>query len=292
MHCRHCGFNNGADDHRCLRCGRRIGMAISAPASYSGANALAVAPAFDANETQDFQPVTAQAEAPRQPALFAAPAPKVIPFPVQAGKASPGASVSPAAPPRGTAPVQRAPAAPRKAPSSQQPSLDFLDSAPAGRTLGNLVPAQIVCEQAVAAPMHRFVASAIDAAFILLAFGGFMGICEVLGSSFGTGKLFWITMGLSFTLISVFYGAVFAMSGRETPGMHCTDLQLITFDGHPVEGPARAARVAATWLSFCSGGLGLIWALADEENLTWHDHISKTFPAVADSASGVVHRSR
>ena len=26
------------------------------------------------------------------------------------------------------------------------------------------------------------------------------------------------------------------------------------------------------------GGLGLVWALVDEENLTWHDHISKTFP--------------
>jgi len=22
----------------------------------------------------------------------------------------------------------------------------------------------------------------------------------------------------------------------------------------------------------------LVWALVDEENLTWHDHISKTFP--------------
>src|SRR6202041_3046551 len=29
---------------------------------------------------------------------------------------------------------------------------------------------------------------------------------------------------------------------------------------------------------FLSGGLGLVWALVDEENLTWHDHISKTFP--------------
>ena len=30
-------------------------------------------------------------------------------------------------------------------------------------------------------------------------------------------------------------------------------------------------------LSACPG-LGLVWALVDEENLTWHDHISKTFP--------------
>jgi hypothetical protein len=24
----------------------------------------------------------------------------------------------------------------------------------------------------------------------------------------------------------------------------------------------------------------LVWALVDEESLTWHDHISKTFPTI------------
>jgi uncharacterized RDD family membrane protein YckC len=287
MHCKHCGFNNGADDHRCLRCGRRIGIAFAAPASYSGANALAVAPAYEPQEIQEFQPVSAGASAaaaPQQPALFPAPASKVIQFPALAGRGAVASAASPL--PRTAPPPARKPAPP------QQTSLDFIATAPAQRTLRNEVPAQIDCEQTVAAPMHRFVASAIDAALILLGFGLFMGVCELMGSSFGTGKLFWIAMGTSFALISVFYGVIFAMTGRETMGMHCTDLQLITFDGLPVEGPVRAARVAATWLSFCSGGLGLIWALADEENLTWHDHISKTFPTVSDGAGGVVHRSR
>jgi hypothetical protein len=44
MHCKHCGFANGEDDHRCLRCGRRLsGVVIAAPPGYSGANALAQA---------------------------------------------------------------------------------------------------------------------------------------------------------------------------------------------------------------------------------------------------------
>ena len=221
---------------------------------------------------------------PQQPALFPAPASKVIQFPAPLGRA-------PAAP----APSAQPPAAPahaRKPAAAQQALLDFVAAGPAQRTLRNDVPAQIDCEQTVAAPMHRFVASAIDAAVIMLGFGLFIGVCELMGSGFGTGKLFWIAMGASFALIAVFYGLVFAITGRETVGMHCTDLQLITFDGLPVEGPCRAARVAATWLSFCSGGLGLIWALADEENLTWHDHISKTFPTVADGSSGIVQRSR
>ncbi len=217
---------------------------------------------------------------PQQPALFPAPASKVIRFPAPAGRVA------------ATPPPPAAPAQARKPATAQQALLDFIATAPSQRTLRNDVPAQIDCEQTVAAPMHRFVASAIDAALILLGFGLFMGVCELMGGSFGTGKLFWIAMGASLALIAVFYGLVFAITGRETVGMHCTDLQLITFDGLPVEGPSRAARVAATWLSFCSGGLGLIWALADEENLTWHDHISKTFPTVADGSAGVVHRSR
>ena len=40
--------------------------------------------------------------------------------------------------------------------------------------------------------------------------------------------------------------------------------------------PAPASLGAC--LSFCAGGVGLLWALADEEKLAWHDHMSKTFP--------------
>ena len=178
----------------------------------------------------------------------------------------------------------------KKKPTAQQTALDFLEAAPQQRTLRNEVPAQIYCEQTVAAPMHRFVASCVDAALITVAFGIFVAICQAFGSGFGTGRTFWIVLGAAYALISVFYGLIFAMTGRETAGMRGAGLQLITFDGLPVEGSARAVRVAATMLSFCSGGLGLVWALADEENLTWHDHISKTFPAMAEAPDSALRR--
>jgi hypothetical protein len=31
-------------------------------------------------------------------------------------------------------------------------------------------------------------------------------------------------------------------------------------------------------VSFIAAGIGLLWALVDEERLTWHDYMSKTFP--------------
>jgi uncharacterized RDD family membrane protein YckC len=175
----------------------------------------------------------------------------------------------------------------------EQGSLDFLPfTQTAPRTLKTDVPAQIYCEQPVATPTHRTIASCMDAAMILLGFGAFVLASQAAGANFGEGKFFWIAMAVSFALISLFYGLIWAIAGRETAGMRWTDLQLITFDGFPVDGRSRAVRTASIWLSFCSGGLGLLWALADEENLTWHDHISKTFPTFREYSNTFVRQKK
>ena len=70
MHCKHCGFANGEDDHRCLRCGRRLsGVVIAAPPGYSGANALAQAVMMQ-GDTGEFPPVKPALAVPAQPTLF------------------------------------------------------------------------------------------------------------------------------------------------------------------------------------------------------------------------------
>jgi uncharacterized RDD family membrane protein YckC len=95
----------------------------------------------------------------------------------------------------------------------------------------------------------------------------------------------------TFALITMFYGLLFAISGRETPGQHWTNLQLINFDGFPPDGSSRALRFAGSWLSFGACGIGLLWALLDEEFLTWHDHMSKTFLTMREADSSF-HRER
>jgi len=35
-----------------------------------------------------------------------------------------------------------------------------------------------------------------------------------------------------------------------------------------------------------------LWALADEENLTWQDHISRTFPTPRDDGKSPIVRRR
>src|ERR1019366_666387 len=308
MHCQHCGFTNGEEDHRCLRCGRRLpGIVIAAPPGYSGANALALAPALD-NDTRDLPPshhtaAFGQAAALRQEALFsanleAALLEKVIPFEKIQRKA--GQRPAPQAPPQPqAAPVSaQKPAPPQhrsrsQAASSEQGMLDFVPSSPLKtRMLKTEVEAQVFCEQPVATPTHRFVAAVLDEAIILIGFGLLVVAFQLFGGRFGSGKLFWMGLSGALALVTLFYGLIWAIAGRETAGMSFTDLQLITFDGFPLDGRSRALRCAFTWMSFCAGGLGVLWAVADEENLTWHDHISKTFPTIREAPVAFVKQRR
>jgi uncharacterized RDD family membrane protein YckC len=291
MHCKHCGFANGEDDHRCLRCGRRIaGVVIAAPPGYAGANALA--PTLMLSEdTADFQAVSVQT--PAQPALFANPATNIIPFDKRERHTAPKLSTVQASPPRAAVPPSSRTQMRRPGTPNPQGILDFVPASPLkGRKLKTDVDAQVFCDQPVATPTHRLVASGIDAAIILFGFGVLVSIFELMGGSFGAGKLQWLALGGAFALVSLLYGLIWAIAGRETAGMHFTDLQLISFDGFPLDARSRALRFAATWLSFCSGGLGLLWAMADEENLTWHDHISKTFPTIREVPGTFVKQRR
>jgi uncharacterized RDD family membrane protein YckC len=288
MHCKHCGFANGEDDHRCLRCGRRLsGVVVAAPPGYSGANALAPAVMMN-DDTAEFPPVRKGVVA--QPTLFtnySAASPNVIPFDKRERQVTPPIKPVTASQPRVT--VRRA----SVPPSDAQGTLDFIPASPLkSRKLKTDVDAQVFCDQPVATPTHRMVASAIDGVIIFFGFVLLVTLFKVLGGSFGSGKALWIGLGVVFALVSMLYGLIWAIAGRETAGMRLTDLQLITFDGFQVDPRSRALRFASTWLSFCSGGLGLLWAVTDEENLTWHDHISKTFPTIREVPGTFVKQRR
>jgi len=77
--------------------------------------------------------------------------------------------------------------------------------------------------------------------------------------------------------VVVLYRLVWCYACCDSPGMRWTNLALINFDGQEPTRKERLARTASGFLSLAAGGLGLVWALVDEETLTWHDHISKTF---------------
>jgi uncharacterized RDD family membrane protein YckC len=78
-------------------------------------------------------------------------------------------------------------------------------------------------------------------------------------------------------LLYLLYQALFFSFSESTPGMRCARIALCTFDD---ENPTRRTmrrRNLAVLLSACPLGLGLLWAAFDEDRLTWHDRLTRTY---------------
>jgi uncharacterized RDD family membrane protein YckC len=167
-----------------------------------------------------------------------------------------------------------------------QPGLDFLVPTPhRPRTLETQVEAVIYCDATVATPKHRAVAAALDGGMIFTGFGVFLFTFHLMGGMFHLNRQTIPFLIGVFGTLALFYGLLWIWAGRETMGMRWTKLRLIDFDGFPADRRDRVLRIFGICLSCCAGGIGLLWALLDEEQLAWHDHMSKTFPAVQESNS-------
>jgi uncharacterized RDD family membrane protein YckC len=295
MHCPHCRAVNQQTEERCVHCGRRLDGGVPGPFPVRNPNVMAAtAPALDVfggPEPLPPQP-TAQPQDTRnyQPSLFTngsregTAGNKVIPIPMLT-PLHPYHRDTARSATRSTS--QRRPA-PRPATSSR-PQYRRSDSqqSPFQQTLGFQEPAAEVrvqpgetidCDAPVAAPTHRLVAAAVDGSLILVGVGVFLTIFFLSGGQVALDR-----QALSFIIgvtavIALFYRALWCLANGDSPGMRFAGLRLVDFDGRRPDREQRAIRQVASLLSLLSAGLGLVWALVDEENLTWHDHISKTFP--------------
>lgn len=283
MHCFYCRSWNAEDEPRCRRCGRRLHLSAPRPApeTYpteqvrSHGNAAPVVSLLPPIESDaPSAPAPPRVVALRQPRLFAdGDNRRVLQFPrdPSSGPESKPVSSRPKS--------RRQPSLPPL--ETDQPYLDFLPPAPhASRTLKTAAEAVIYCDAPVATTTHRAVGFALDFAIVGLAMGFFLLACFFCGGTFEwkTGTLLGFLS--AFVGIALFYGLIWVLTGSETAGSRWVGLRLINFDGFPIDRRERAMRFAAACLSVGSAGMGLLWALADEENLTWHDHISKTFPTI------------
>ncbi len=159
-----------------------------------------------------------------------------------------------------------------------QPDADFADAAdrPSGpRPRGGAAGAASLLPVAPLGERRR--AGLLDAAFLLLAYGAFLALFGSLGGHFVLGKLGAAVYGATLALFYAQYFALFTVFGGSTPGMLLRGLCVVSFDGSAPS--PRQLR----WRSFgylVSGGtvlLGFLWALWDEDHLTWQDRISQTY---------------
>jgi uncharacterized RDD family membrane protein YckC len=81
--------------------------------------------------------------------------------------------------------------------------------------------------------------------------------------------------GLMATLWPAYQYALLVFCGT-TPGLRAARLAVTRFDGTPASRNLRRWRVLASLLSCLSLGLGYAWCCLDEDQLSWHDRITKT----------------
>ena len=278
--CNYCHTVNDEDEHRCNRCGRRL-LATASPLTSAPYNAEATAPALrpvpvparDANAAaQTSAADNTPADSPRrviyQRSLFnARETPQVV---------SLDSIVLP--------PEERSEPRPERRRRTRHPipGQQTLQFAEPRRILDTEVEAVIYCDAPVAIPAHRMMATAVDLSLIVIALGLFMGVflgvLQWLGAPVVITKQtipFFFGVGVVFGLL---YKVMWCLADGDSAGMRWTRQRLVNFDGQTPDREQRLRRIASGCLSVMAAGLGIVWALVDEESLTWHDHISKTFP--------------
>jgi len=121
-------------------------------------------------------------------------------------------------------------------------------------------------------------AAALDGSMILIGLAVFGSIFHLAGGTVViNAKTIPLLIGVAGVMV-LLYKLLWCLGNGDTAGMRWSHLTLVNFDGQTPDRKQRLYRLASGCLSFLAAGLGLLWALVDEETLTWHDHISKTFP--------------
>jgi uncharacterized RDD family membrane protein YckC len=122
----------------------------------------------------------------------------------------------------------------------------------------------------------RRLAALFDLACLLFAYGGFLLLFGSLGGQFTVSKLTAAVYAATFAIVYLQYFALFTIFGGTTPGMMMRNLQVVSFTGDPPTPRQMLLRSAGYILSAGTFFLGFLWVMWDEDELTWHDRLSRT----------------
>ena len=91
-----------------------------------------------------------------------------------------------------------------------------------------------------------------------------------------------VAFGAAVVLVALagLYQALFLLWAEATPGMKYARVGLRTFENQFPTRTQRCRRLGALALSVLPLGLGLMWAIFDEDQLSWHDRFSRTYQRV------------
>lgn len=123
----------------------------------------------------------------------------------------------------------------------------------------------------------RRLAALVDLFCLLFAYGGFLMLFGSLGGQFTLSKLSAAVYVATLAIVYLQYFALFTTFGGTTPGMMLRGLQVVSFSGEPPTPKQMLLRSAGYMLSAGTFFLGFLWVMWDEDELTWHDRLSRTY---------------
>ena len=139
----------------------------------------------------------------------------------------------------------------------------------------------------VASLEDRRLAGLIDSACLLFAYGGFLALFGSLGGQFTVSKLSAAVYAATLVIVYVQYFALFTVFGGTTPGMMLRGLHVVNFAGEMPTPRQMLWRSVGYMLSAGTLFLGFLWAIWDEDGLTWHDRLSQTYLASAPTFADI-----
>lgn len=123
----------------------------------------------------------------------------------------------------------------------------------------------------------RRIAALVDGGCLFFAYGAFLALFGSLGGRLTISKISAAVYFATFAFVYVQYFGLFTIFGGTTPGMMVRGLQIINFSGETPTPKQLFLRTAGYLLSAGSFFLGFLWAMWDEDELTWHDRLSHTY---------------
>jgi uncharacterized RDD family membrane protein YckC len=139
------------------------------------------------------------------------------------------------------------------------------------------------CGLPVASLEERRRALLIDTACLAFAYGSFLALFGSLGGHFTLSKLSAAVCVFTFAFVYVQYFGLFTIFGGSTPGMMLSGLQVASATGDMPTPRQYLLRAIGYLLSAGTCFLGFFWVFWDEDELTWHDRISKTYLTQVES---------
>jgi len=143
--------------------------------------------------------------------------------------------------------------------------------------------AQPDAQVSFALPLHtapvsqRCMAAAVDACCIATAFLLAVAAAAYASPELPTGKFALGAAAGTLVLFGVLYLLVFFSFAEATPGMRYARIGLCTFSDENPTRKAMRQRLFAMALAAVPLGLGFAWAFLDDDQLGWHDRISRMY---------------